>query len=71
MAISKVSVLARSIVLNPGRPGMSIDSNCPLLAEAKVAFEAAMEAALLCAKIRKSFDLNVTSKSDSSPVTRK
>lgn len=48
---------------------MAIDSNCPFLAEATAAFEAASEAAILCAKIRSGYDLNVVCKSDSSPVT--
>ena len=62
---------ARSIELNPGNWFMSIHFDNPFFLEAKVAFEAATVAAQLCVKIRKNFDLNVMTKSDSSPVTRK
>lgn len=40
--------------------------------EVRVAFEAATEASLLCAKIRaETGSINVMTKSDASPVTRK
>ena len=59
-----------SIGFNPGPIVMPID-HCPFLAEVQVAFEAAKEAGILCARIRKNFDLSVQKKSDSSPITRK